>query len=278
MATPSLDQSFTTYQGDSPEITFVAKDSTGAILNLTGATALTFVAKRNFSADAAVSRSLASGVTVVSATAGTFKVALTAVQTAALEGFYYFQCQATVAGIVTTCTIGRMQVGMQPLWTYDATQLSTSTTYQIRRLIGDVLVGDQQLADAEIDYAYTLYGNTYLAGAECCRNLAAQYARLVDVVQGELKTNYSNRAKAYLSMGEKLVEQGMSLGAGAMPYCGGISVAAKSAQVTDPDRVSPQFNIGMFENLLPLGAGPSNELPGNPAGGNTQGDSATLLP
>ena len=53
-----------------------------------------------------------------------------------------------------------------------------------------------------------------------------------------------------------------------MPYVGGVSVTDKAAQVTDPDRVTPQFNIGMQDNLLPVGVGSGNETPGNPSGGN----------
>lgn len=162
-------------------------------------------------------------------------------------------------------------------WTYQSTLLSTSTavinTMVVRRMIGDVLTGDQQLQDGEINYAIAQYSNLYLASAECARWIAAQFSRQVDLVQGELKTNYSQRAKSYKIMADDLQQRGMSRGAGSMPYAGGISVSDKQAQVEDTDRVTPQFNIGMDDNLLPEGAGSANLTPGNPAGGNGEGGS-----
>lgn len=157
-------------------------------------------------------------------------------------------------------------------WTYNSALFSTSTassnTMIVRRLIGDVLVGDQQLQDGEINYAVAQFANLWLAGAECCRWISAQYSRKVDLVQGELKTNYSMQATAYGLRARELTEQGMGRGAGAMPYAGGISASDKGAVVSDPDRVTPQFNIGMQDNLIPTGVGSANETPGNPSGGN----------
>lgn len=160
-------------------------------------------------------------------------------------------------------------------WTYDTSLYSTSTasmgTMIVRRYIGDVLANDQQLQDVEINYAITEYSNYYLAAAECARWIAAQYSRKVDVVQGELKTNYSNQAKAYTERAIELEQRGMARGGGAMPYAGGISVEDKGQQIADPDRVTPQFNIGMDDNPLPVGFGSGNETPGNPSGGNGGG-------
>lgn len=157
-------------------------------------------------------------------------------------------------------------------WTYNSALFSTSTassnTMIVRRLIGDVLTGDQQLQDGEINYAVAQFANLWLAGAECCRWISAQYSRKVDLVQGELKTNYSNQAVAYSARSRELTEQGMNRGAGAMPFAGGISVTDKGDAVQDPDRVTPQFGIGMNDNLIPTGVGVGNETPGNPSGGN----------
>ena len=48
-------------------------------------------------------------------------------------------------------------------------------------------------------------------------------------------------------------EQQASIASGAMPYAGGISVSDKNAQVSDSDRVSPCFNIGMTDDFYPIG-------------------------
>lgn len=162
-------------------------------------------------------------------------------------------------------------------WSYDVSLFSTSTgnigTMIVRRYVGDVLTNDQQLQDAEINYAISTYANYFLAAAECARWISAQYSRKVDVVQGELKTNYSNQAKAYNERAIDLEQRGMARAGGAMPYAGGISVTDKSDQLADPDRVTPQFNIGMDDNSLPVGFGSGNETPGNPSGGNGDGGS-----
>lgn len=158
-------------------------------------------------------------------------------------------------------------------WTYDGTLLSTSTavanTMIVRRLVGDVLPGDPQVTDGEINFAISEYANLYLAGAEVSRWIAAQYSRKVDLVQGELKTNYSQQAKAYTARAVDLETRGMASG-GLTAYAGGISQADKDNQVNDADRVPPQFVIGMTDDLLPVGP-VGNETPGSPVRGGSNG-------
>jgi len=157
-------------------------------------------------------------------------------------------------------------------WSYDSSLFSTSTGTQatmiVRRLIGDVLSGNPQLQDGEINFAIAEWSNYYLAGAECCRWLSAQYSREVDLVQGDLKTNYSNKAKAYRDRATELETLGNTRGAAGagLAYAGGISVQDKIAQENDPDRVDPQYNLGMQDNTLPTGI-VGNETPGNPTTG-----------
>jgi hypothetical protein len=135
---------------------------------------------------------------------------------------------------------------------------------QVRRLIGDVLPGDQQMQDEEINWILTQWSNIYLAAAECCRDIAAQFSRKVDTVQGELRTLYSAQQRAYAQRGAELQQLGMARG-GVVPYAGGISIADKTNQVLDPDRVPPQYNIGMDDDLLPVGpVGNQTPTPGNP--------------
>jgi hypothetical protein len=158
-------------------------------------------------------------------------------------------------------------------WTYNAQLLATWPTYQVRRLIGDVVSTDQQLQDEEIAFALTQRSTVYGAAAECARNLAAQYGRQVDVVTsgagGMLKTNYSSKARIYAAMALEYEGKSAMTGAG-LPYAGGISVTDKQNQLANTDRVSPQFNIGMEDNTLPVGS------VGNEAGlGSVSDDSLT---
>ena len=147
---------------------------------------------------------------------------------------------------------------MAQYWTYDPTKIATSPLYQVRRLIGDVIASDQQLGDTEIAFNLTQYPSVYAAAAECCRQIAAQYARKVDVITsgtgGSLKTNYSAQSRAYLDLASRL-ENGRVF---TVPYAGGISVSDKQAAEGDTDRVAPQFNIGMDDNQV-LGGPLPNE-------------------
>jgi hypothetical protein len=155
-------------------------------------------------------------------------------------------------------------------WTYDNTLLSTSTAnadvMAIRLMIGDRLPGRQLFYDAEILYQISQFANLYLAGAELCRNLSLQYATQVDIVQGELKTNYSQITKMFAERAAILESRGMAIG-GAMPYAGGISVADKQSYVDDTDRVMPQYDLGMTDNLSDPVGPVGQQTPGNPAPG-----------
>lgn len=135
-------------------------------------------------------------------------------------------------------------------WNYSPALLGTSTLMQIRRLIGDVLAGDQQIQDEEINWTAGRYATIYGAAAECCRNLGVQFARQVDTVQGELKTNYSNRSKQYFALARDLEVRGQR---GLLPYAGGISASDKDTVAENSDRVPPAFNRGQFDDLLPVG-------------------------
>jgi hypothetical protein len=147
-------------------------------------------------------------------------------------------------------------------WSYDATRIATSPLFQCRRLIGDVLSGDQQLQDEEINYTLGKYSTVYGAAAELCRDIAAQFARKVDTVQAELRIMYSAQTKRYMDMARDFEMRSLR---GAVPYAGGISITDKTNVATDPDRVPPDFNRGEFDNLLPVGpVGQQTPIPGSP--------------
>lgn len=92
---------FVLFAGTDRTLSLVARDDDGAILNLTSAT-LAFRLARNAGETALVS---ASG-SVVSASAGTYTVALTDTQTDGLEGDYYYSVKATISGTDTMCSEG----------------------------------------------------------------------------------------------------------------------------------------------------------------------------
>lgn len=135
---------------------------------------------------------------------------------------------------------------------------------QVRRIVGDVLAGDQQLQDQEITWHINSFTNVYLAAAQCCRDIASQFSRKVDTVQGELRTLYSNQARSYASRAIEYQQFGMSRG-GALPYSGAVSIQDKINQTENTDRVPPDFNKAQFDDLLPVGpVGQQTPIPGNP--------------
>jgi hypothetical protein len=139
-------------------------------------------------------------------------------------------------------------------WTYDAELLiqtppdPRSPLMQVRRLLGDVLASDQQVQDEEILWSLSRW-NIYGATAEMANSLAFQLARQVDVVQGELKTNFSNRSKQYAALARQMK---LLANTSAMPYAGAVSVADKINVQSDPDRPPPDFNRGQFDDRLPV--------------------------
>lgn len=144
-------------------------------------------------------------------------------------------------------------------WTYNPANLATSKPDQVRLLIGDTLSTDQQLQDSEIAWFITQRASVWGAAADACRSLSTQYARLSDTVTGELHTTYSQKSTAYAKRAGEYEAKANARG-GAPPYAGGISVQDKISQELDPDRVQPQFQLGMDDNLLPIGpAGNENQ-------------------
>lgn len=159
---------------------------------------------------------------------------------------------------------------MAGTWTYDPTTLATSQVNQIRRLVGDVLSSDQQIFNEEIAFALTQRPNVYGAAADCCRYIAAQYARKVDTIQpGPLSVMYSSQSKNYQTRANEL-DKLASLRGGGMPYAGGISVMDKLTQVLDSDRVTPSFNIGMQDSYSPIPPA-GNVVPSNNPDGEIGG-------
>jgi hypothetical protein len=133
-------------------------------------------------------------------------------------------------------------------WTYDAGQILTNPLMQVRRLLGDVLPSDQQVQDEEIKWSLSRW-NIYGATAEMANSLAFQLARQVDVVQGELKTNFSNRSKQYAALARQMK---LLANTSAQPYAGAVSIADKINVQSDPDRPPPDFQRGQFDDTLPV--------------------------
>ncbi|MDE2467772.1 MAG: hypothetical protein KGL35_03280 [Bradyrhizobium sp.] len=150
-------------------------------------------------------------------------------------------------------------------WSYNPATLATVKKDQVRLLIGDTASPDPLMQDEEINFLISLRNSIYGAAAECCRSLAAQFARQADSTQGSMHTTYSSKSRAYASRAAQYENMAISR-SGALPFAGGISIADKQQTEADSDRVPPQFNIGMDDNPLPVGPA-GNETMDYPTGG-----------
>lgn len=136
-------------------------------------------------------------------------------------------------------------------WTYDSSQLAASAMMQVRFLMGDTTPTDQQVQDEEITFALSQRPSIYGAAAIVCRSLASKLSRQADVVDKDLRTMLSARAKAYAARAIEYDNKASVLGGG-RPYAGGLSISDKIRNEQDTDRMQPQFNIGMEDNYLPV--------------------------
>jgi hypothetical protein len=136
-------------------------------------------------------------------------------------------------------------------WTYAVASLVADPMMQVRYLVGDTRSSDQQVQDEEIGFALAQRPGIYGAAALVCRSLAAQLSREADTVDQNLRTTLSARASAYARRAAAYEAQ-MSARGGITPYAGGISVADKTVQDANTDRVPPQFDLGMEDNRLPV--------------------------
>jgi hypothetical protein len=145
-------------------------------------------------------------------------------------------------------------------WTYSVSQLAATPLYQVRYLVGDTKITDQQVQDEEIAFALLQRPSIYAAAAMVCRSLSAQLSREADTVDKDLRTTLSARATAYARRATEY-ETKASVRGGSMPYAGGISIADKIMNEQDPDRVQPQFTQSMDDNYLPVAPAPNEGTP-----------------
>jgi hypothetical protein len=146
-------------------------------------------------------------------------------------------------------------------YTYDPANLNVTPVTltvlkdQVRFLVGDTKIGAKQLEDEEIIFTIGQRASTYGAAALCCKNLAAHLSREADSAQGPLHTALSQKSRNYAAMAARFENMATVIPG----YAGGISVADKAQQELDPDRVPPNFNIGMTDNFLPEGPAGNEE-------------------
>lgn len=133
-------------------------------------------------------------------------------------------------------------------WSYSGDP-SSSDKDAIRFLIGDTDTDDQLVNDEEITYLLTVEGNTLLAAARAAESIAAKFSRLADRKIGDYSESYNQKSEAYLKLASRLSAQAAKSGSKPMPYAGGLSRSDKKSRELDSDRVKPDFEKRMMENL-----------------------------
>jgi hypothetical protein len=102
--------------------------------------------------------------------------------------------------------------------------------------------------------------NAYMMAARCCESLVVQRGPVRRKDVGDLSITYD--IAFYRSLAADLRARGLAYQSA---YVGGISIADKIAQETNPDWVQPRVGIATFDN-------PSAEQPGlGPVDSNNRG-------
>ena len=125
-------------------------------------------------------------------------------------------------------------------FTYDATDIATTTRDQVRFLIGDTDSTAPLLQDEEIAYAISVENNYIGAAARCCETIAMKFLTKADVRIGRGGTTltYSTAAKQYTDKAKELRTRANALN---VPWAGGTSIAEKESARADTDLVQPIF-------------------------------------
>jgi hypothetical protein len=125
-------------------------------------------------------------------------------------------------------------------------------------LIGDTDSSDYAITNDNISFALTQAGDdVYVAGAICCRALAAKYATLVDTDFESVSSDYSQLQTNYYALATKLEAQSKKYGTRGLglPAAGGLTYSGIRANDLNDDRVQPKFKQDQFANP-PVGYDP----------------------
>lgn len=118
---------------------------------------------------------------------------------------------------------------------------------KVRFYLGDTESSNWLLTDEEIDFALTEGGSVRAAASICADRLAAQYARLADLTEGQLSIKYSQKFQQYRAIAQDVGNASRTTFL-AMPTAGAIFVADKAATEADDTLVKPSFTVDLLDN------------------------------
>jgi hypothetical protein len=132
------------------------------------------------------------------------------------------------------------------IWTYSGNP-NYNAKDLTRFLIGDTMITDQLLSDQEIEWLLSQYNNTPMnAAIRACESIISRYSRLADESVGQVKIQYSQRAKGYattlIMLRNRLAMED------AAPFAGGIYVSDVMNNLQNRNIIRPDFYKHMMEN------------------------------
>lgn len=143
--------------------------------------------------------------------------------------------------------------------TYDPSQLSTSTLFQVRFYLGDTDNTSWQLQDEEINWSISERGNVWGATAMCALALAAKYSRLVSVSADGVSQGLQQKALAFRAIAVEYQKKEALYRA--KPSLYGVSISDMRSTIADGDRVPDIFRLGLNDDPPTDGVSPVNEPP-----------------
>lgn len=128
-------------------------------------------------------------------------------------------------------------------FTYDGDP-SSSTTNEVRFLIGDTVRSRIMFDDREIEYQLAQTPNRKMAGYHLLQVKSRQFSRLADEKVGDVSKSLSQVAKQMALAAKELRDDALR---GVLPFFGGLSRSGKVNLDSDPDAVQPAFPLGITD-------------------------------
>ena len=243
----AVNQDFTVYAGDAGYPQFTVRDASGNVIDISTSVQISWNAARDAKAAPVLTKTMTGGGVqlVGGGTAGVFQVNLSSADTAALSGYYLHEAAITdFSGNISTVSLGRMQVGRMPTWSYSGDPVN-SPRDAVRFYISDTDEANQLILDPEIDFLLANYPSPLFAAAQAARNLAGKFAKqALSKRVGDLAITYANQATNYENLAASL--EGQAARQGSTIYVGGVSRADMAAVAANPDKVKQPFRIKQF--------------------------------
>jgi|SRR5581483_4183185 len=131
--------------------------------------------------------------------------------------------------------------------TYDPTLAADKD--KVRFYIGDTDVANVIFSDEEIVAALAIYDTPLATAITMADAAASKYARKVSMSVDGLSVNYSDLARNFAAVAQRLRKQQVEAPGGlAAPYVAGVSIGDMDGVDGNTDRPASQFKIGQFDD------------------------------